>query len=336
MCRGYLRGIGVVAGSMLMLSLPDFKEKQLLFIQTERGVSNKIKFYNDNIVFTKDDAVINRASCHKVFCVFVIGDIAITSELMKNGLKYGVSFFFLKQNMEVYASVNAAAEANYLLRQEQYTMPAEKECNISRALVKNKIENQQQLLDSIKERETAARLRECMQLIEAARDNESLLGLEGNASRLFFGSYFSSMGWRRRMPRVKPDIPNFLLDIGYTLLFNCVDSLLRLYGFDTYKGCYHKLFFQRKSLSCDVVEPFRCIIDKQLRKSFNLGQVDKKDFSVRSGKVVAMNFAVSRKYSEIFMQTIMDHKEELYHFVQSFYRHVMNAQRNPFPSFRIK
>ena len=58
--------------------------------------------------------------------------------------------------------------------------------------------------------------------------------------------------------------------------FNCMDSLLRLYGFDTYKGFYHKLFFQRKSLACDVMEPFRCVIDKQILKAFNLGQIDEK------------------------------------------------------------
>ena len=55
------------------------------------------------------------------------------------------------------------------------------------------------------------------------------------------------------------------MDIGYTYLFNFIDALLRLYGFDTYLGFYHKEFYQRKSLVCDVVEPFRCIIDKNTK-----------------------------------------------------------------------
>ena len=97
-----------------MISLPDFKEKQLLYIRAERVVFNKIRFQNDNIVFLKDDAIINRASCHKVFAVFVLGDITITSGLMKDGIKHGVSFFFLKDNFESYANFGAVAEGHYL------------------------------------------------------------------------------------------------------------------------------------------------------------------------------------------------------------------------------
>ena len=307
-----------------------------MFIQTERGVSNKIKFHNDNVVFTKDDSVINRASCHRVFAVFVIGDISITSELMKNGRRYGVSFFFLKPNMEVYASINAASEANYLLKQAQYTMSADKELIVAKCLVKNKIENQIYLLNSVKKKEEAEHLYKLVQTINSIREHESLLGIEGNASKLFFKNYFNSIKWFRRMPRVKPDIPNLLLDIGYTILFNCTDSLLRLYGFDTYKGCYHKLFFQRKSLSCDIVEPLRCIIDKQLLKSFNLGQVNEEDFVFSNHKFTLKNFEKNQKYSKIFMEAVMAHKEDLYNFTRDFYRYVMNDQKNSFPVFNLK
>lgn len=72
------------------------------------------------------------------------------------------------------------------------------------------------------------------------------------------------------MPRTRADIPNLLMDIGYTFIYNFVEANLNLYGFDIYKGFYHQLFFERKSLVCDLVEPFRCLIDKQIRKMYNL------------------------------------------------------------------
>jgi CRISPR-associated protein Cas1 len=319
-----------------MITLPDFKEKQLLFIKTERGVSNKIKFQNDNIVYMKDDAVINRASCHKVFAVFVVGDITITSELMKQAAAYGVSFFFLKPNMEVYTSINAAAEGNYLLRQVQYAMSPERELDIARRIVQNKIGNQARLLRSIDKKQEAGDIEMLGSSVPSVTSADTLRGIEGNASRIFFGAYFDEVGWVRRSPRAKPDVTNFLLDIGYTILFNCADSLLRLYGFDTYKGCYHKLFFQRQSLACDIVEPFRCIIDRQVRKSHNLGQIDAKDFKVSGGKVVAVDFEKSAKYATLFMGTIMENKEDLYLFVQGFYRHMMNPAKNPFPEFIVR
>lgn len=318
-----------------MLTLPDFKEKQVLFIQTSRNVSNKIKFQNDNIVFTKDDSVVNRASCHKVFAVFIIGDISITSELMKKGLAYGVSFFFLKNNFEVYAAINSAAEGNYLLRMRQYEQTPEEELFIAKQIVRNKVTNQMGLLKARKVgRQFLEKEEGIMSAIENAQNHESLLGMEGNASKEFFGAYFGPIGWSWRMPRVKADVPNFLLDIGYTMMFNFVDALLRLYGFDTYKGCYHKLFFQRKSLACDIVEPFRSLIDREVLKMHTLKRIQEKDFALKDGKLT-LSFEHSAKYAQAFLEQIMDNREEVYKYVQGFYRFVMNAETNPFPVVKI-
>ncbi len=318
-----------------MLTLPDFKNKQLLFIQTKRDVKNRIKFHNDNIVFTQDDKTINKASCHRVFAVFIIGDISITSELIKQGLQYGVSFFFLKNNFELYASVNASAEGNYLLRMRQYAATETEELRVSRQIVKNKIQNQIRLL-RLKDNKTPylKREKEIIAQIESSKNQESLLGIEGNASKEFFNNYFKPLKWRWRMPRVKPDIPNFLLDMGYTMLFNIVDSLLKLHGFDTYKGCYHKLFFQRKSLACDIVEPFRPIIDRQVLKMHSLKQVDESDFKAENGRVIS-SFFNSQKYARVFLETIMENREEIFKYVQGFYRFIMNSERNSFPEFKI-
>jgi len=318
-----------------MISLPDFKEKQLLFIRAERGVFNKIKFYNDNLVFMKDDKVINRASCHKVFGAFVIGDITITSGLMRDGVKHGVSFFFLKDNLETYASFGATAEGHYLLRGRQYAWDEETEMTMARLLIANKVANQAKLLKERKKKSgLVADLDSTTLAIQSASNSETLLGLEGNASRRFFEEHYGDIGWVRRAPRTKGDIHNILLDIGYSMLFNCTDSLLRLHGFDTYKGFYHKLFFQRKSLACDIMEPFRCIIDKQLLKAWNLKQIDPKDFTVVKGRYT-LSYEASRKYAEIFMETIMDHKEDLYKYVHGFYRYVMNEGTVEFPEFKI-
>ena len=79
-----------------MMSLPDFKEKQILFISNEQGLENKIQFKNDNIAFVKDGKIINQISCYKVFAIFIIGDISITTILIKNCKKYGISLFLMK------------------------------------------------------------------------------------------------------------------------------------------------------------------------------------------------------------------------------------------------
>lgn len=324
-----------------MISLPDFREKQILFINTLADSGSAIQFSNDNIVFLKDDKVVNRASCHKVFAVFITGDISITSRIIREGLKHGISFFLMKQNFETYAEIPAKAEGNYLLRMKQYSFDENFDMLVSKKLMKNKIENQLALLksaDLIKDfsadKTDFKEIKNLLfQQIDEAKTNKELLGIEGNVSRKFYSMYFAGIGWYRRMPRVKPDAINVLMDIGYTYLFNFIDSILRMHGFDTYKGHYHKLFFQRKSLSCDIIEPFRCIIDKQILKSFNLKQINLKDFSVVNKKS-ALDFQHSKKYSEFFSEAIMDNKEEIFSFVQKFYRFVMDS-KNEFPEFKI-
>jgi len=315
-----------------MISLPDFKEKQILFVQTERGVENKLQFQNDNIIFKKDDKNINKISCYKVFTIFIIGDFTITSYLIRNCKKYGISMFFLKNNFEVYASLNSELEGNYLLREKQYNPKDEFET--AKKLIKNKTYNQLVLL---KEKKKIIDLKGEYEFlckkIDSAKDNEQLLGIEGSLSRNFFANYFKDCNWIRRMPRTKYDINNVLLDIGYTFLFNFIDSLLKLHGFDTYKGIYHKLFFQRKSLSCDIMEPFRCLIDKELVKAYNLGQIDENDFKEERGKYV-LAYDKQRKYLEIFFKAIINRKEDVFIYVKNFYYFFMNNK--DFPFFKIK
>ncbi len=316
-----------------MLTLPDIKAKQVLFVQTEQGAKNRLFIKNENVVFEKNGEIVNQMSCHRVLAVFVVGDFSFTSGLVRECRKRMVSLLFLGGNFKTYGELNAKADGNYLLRGYQYATDAQKDLMIAKCLVKNKIENQIRLLQSTSKpisEKTATRV---FADIEAVKDPNLLLGIEGNVGKAFFKMYFDEIGWLRRIPRVKGDIPNFLLDMGYAFLFNFVDALLLLFGFDTYKGCYHKLFFQRKSLTCDLVEPFRCIIEKQLIKSYHLKQIDEKDFFIEQGKYT-LKYSESQKYAKIFMEAIMDDREAIYLYVQKYYRFIMN-KKNEFPHFDI-
>ncbi|MFH1551544.1 MAG: type V CRISPR-associated endonuclease Cas1 [bacterium] len=318
-----------------MLSLNDFREKQILFIHNSADIESKIKFQNDNIIYVKDDKTTDKLSCYKILAIFIIGDISFTTVLIKNAIKFGISIFLMKPNFEVYATIESKADGNFLLRNKQYK--ASNEFYIAKKLVKNKLFNQFELMlkEKYLDKERCTNKKnEIVEKIKNAKDEKELLGIEGSASKNFFGGYFEELGWRGRSPRTKVDEYNLLLDIGYTFIFNYVDALLRLYGFDVYKGCYHKLFFKRKSLSCDIVEPFRCVIDKQLLKSFRLGQIDKKDFKFINGQY-SLNYEKSKKYSEIFLKGILRYKENIFDYVYEYYRFIMDDSRN-FPFFEIK
>jgi CRISPR-associated protein Cas1 len=154
---------------------------------------------------------------------------------------------------------------------------------MARTCISNKIHNQEALLAKIRAkndilRDTADKLHLLAGDAIICGRVERLLGIEGNAARYFFHEYYREMDWIGRYPRTKIDRNNLLLDMGYTFLFHFIEAMLCLYGFDLYEGFYHTRFYQRKSLVCDIEEPFRPIIDEAIRKAYNLGQVSEKDF----------------------------------------------------------
>lgn len=315
-----------------MLSLPDFREKKILFIFGNKDMENKLKFWNDNIRLFQDGKPVNQISCHKILAVFIYGECSITSVLIRNCTKYGISLILVRNNFDVYATIGLGAEGNTLLRQRQYALT--NEFYFAKNVVKNKIYNQYILLSRSNKIKTPIKLyKEAAKRIDVASTEKELLGLEGNYTKKYFKQYFSEIGWYKRMPRAKPDEINVLMDIGYTFLFNFMDAILRLFGFDVYKGFYHKLFFQRKSLACDMVEPFRSIIDASILKMYNLKQFDSKDFKFSKGKIF-LPYNKQQKYLRIFSNNIIDHKEDIFKYIRTYYYSLIN-EKEDMPFFKL-
>lgn len=167
-------------------------------------------------------------------------------------------------------------------------------------------------------------------------DLQGLLGLEGVSTRLYFSHWFKEMDWKGRKPRAKTDIINTTLDIGYTYLFNIMECMLNLYGFDLYQGIYHRCFYQRKSLVCDLVEPFRCLIDKLVKNAYNLKQMKKEDFRQSKGQYF-LKREKNKDYTRWLMAGILEYKENMFSYVQDYYRCFIRSKAiEKYPVFQIK
>jgi CRISPR-associated protein Cas1 len=248
----------------------------------------------------------------------------------------------MRQNLTPIDVIGGWMNGNTLLRQHQYdafSTNNQTSWMLAQHITWNKLYNQEMLLRKIRRqdevlKDTSDRIHSYNLQTVWNIDKESLLGIEWNAARYFFKEFFREMDWMGRFPRTKRDINNTLLDMGYTFLFHFIEWLLLLYGFDLYEGFYHKRFYERKSLVCDIVEPFRCIIDLSIRKAYNLGQIDKKDF-IESNGGYSIKPAQIQKYSRIFSRAILEHREEMYLFVRWFYRHMLAPTDHPFPKFLL-
>jgi len=300
-----------------MLTLPDLREKKILFISSREEFSDTIKFRNSNVCLYRDDKCVDRISIHLVLAIFIIGQISLTSVLLKKLAEHGISIYFMDDSFKVYSSISSEAEGNYMLRSVQYMFSEKKELEFSKKLVKNKIANQATVIRKIQRQKYI--IDDYLLKVDQARSIDSIRGIEGNFASIYFSVIFKDVGWYKRSPRTKPDIPNLLLDIGYTFMFNYIDGMLRLFGFDTYKGIYHQLFFQRKSLACDLMEPLRPLIDRHLIKQYNLKVINEKDFKFSQGSFRIKSFDMRKKYADIWLKLIMENKEDIYIFILNFY-----------------
>ncbi len=320
-----------------MMNRPDFMEKQVLCLESTDA--RRLSFRNSNLVLTNEDGkIILQHPCHKIFVVFIRGEFTITSKLLKSAKKFSFPLVFLNYSLRPYFVFNTGIEGNFLLRKMQYSCASE--LGIAKHIIANKVSNQLRLMQSVRyktksEKESISAMQELLNSVQFAGNNQELLGIEGAASKLFFQTYFKNIDFKGRKPRIKSDIYNVLLDIGYTYLFQFIEANLSLYGFDIYCGFYHKLFFQRKSLVCDIIEPFRCIIDRRLRIGYNLKQIQDGDFIYSKNKFELKRDS-ARKYTELFLREILEHKEDIFLYVQSYYRaFIKKKEIRQYPVFHI-
>lgn len=318
-----------------MLNASDFKKKQIIFLFTNTG--EKLSFSNDNIIVKDKDGKIKfQTTCYRVFMVCVIGNISITSGLIQRSKKFGFSICLMSATFKVYEVIGARMEGNTLLRKHQY----EYEQNyIGRKIEQNKIVNQKNALKCIRNKsdyikEGIELLNEMSLKLENDIEYLEIMGIEGNAARVYFPRMFDNTKWGGRKPRIKSDYINVTLDIGYTMLFNIVDAILQVYGFDTYYGVFHRCFYMRKSLVCDIMEPMRPIIDYKIRKAINLNQCKKDDFE-QFDKRWCLKYKKNPEYIQFLMEAILEYKDDIFLYIQNYYRFFMKNREENVPSFEI-
>ena len=125
----------------------------------------------------------------------------------------------------------------------------------------------------------------------------ALLGIEGKAAAVYFGSFsamldapkrqetlldlssedtFKFVHRNRRPPR---DPINAILSFGYGILTRQLCTVLAAVGLDPFRGLFHEARYGRPSLALDLMEPFRpIIVDSTVLRTVNTGEIVPNDF----------------------------------------------------------
>lgn len=319
-----------------MIGLDEYRKKQLVFVFANEG--EKLSFKNDNLVVkSKDDEIKHQSTCWRISALFIVGSFTVTTGLIERSHKFCFPIFLMKQSLKTYEVIGFKSEGNTLLRKTQYNTQG---LNIAQHLISNKIDNQLKTLRKQRYRDDDTNnailtLKDYSTKVYKAETIQSVMGIEGSASRLYFKHHFNNCDWHGRQPRVKRDYINATLDIGYTLLFNVVESLLYYFGFDLYVGNLHQDFYMRKSLVCDLVEPFRPLIDQCVRTAISFNQCTEDDFKIFNHKWT-LEWEKNKQYVLFLSKPLLANKEKIFVFIRDYYRCFMQHRDcSEFPVFTI-
>ncbi len=173
--------------------------------------------------------------------------------------------------------------------------------DFARQLVADKVANQRTVMrrNVAKGRvldEALRDLNDLMPRIPKAQSLPTLLGLEGNAARIYFGRFAdmlkprdfdSAWNFSKRNRRPPRDPVNAMLSFGYALLAKECTVALMAEGLDPYWGFYHQPRHGRPALALDLMEPFRpLIVDSAVLTAVNTGMVKKRNFLTASSGCV--------------------------------------------------
>ena len=113
------------------------------------------------------------------------------------------------------------------------------------------------------------------------------------------------------------------------------------YGIYRHLPTYEKIirnlvsFYMRKSLVCDLMEPMRPIVDYSVRKAINLEQCKKEDFEVYDNRWV-LKYKMNSKYIQFLMKDILEYKDEIFVYIQKYYRFFMKMKSvEELPRFEV-
>lgn len=320
-----------------MITAPDFQKKQIVVVFFNDG--EKMSILNDNlIVKDKNGKVKLQCTCYRLFLVFAIGSFSITSVVVQRAKKFGFFIACMTSGFRLYDVIGAYKEGNILLKSRQYKYKGN---DIGLHIIKNKVLNQRFALMSNRNKDEGSiqdirRIDEYIIALDNCENLNELLAYEGLSAKLYFKNHFNNIEWKGRTPRLKLDYINSALDIGYTLLFSFIDAILESYGFDVYVGVLHKQFYMRKSLVCDLVEPFRCLIDWQVKKSINLNQIQEDDFELINNQW-QLKYKFSAKYVKILLTPIIENKDVIFKYIQDYYYSFMKGYGgDSFPIFKME
>jgi CRISPR-associated protein Cas1 len=234
---------------------------------------SKLSREGRRLVVAQDGETLARVPLIQVSQVIVFGNSQITTPALHLLLREGVEVVLLSQAGQFLGRLVGPESGHGSQRVAQVVRSRDPAFALAtaQAVVAGKLHNLRvfllryaRRLDAADVRAAAVSMESLLARVPRTTAISSLMGVEGQATALYFGVWKSLLKapWRfhKRVRRPPTDPVNVLLSLGYTILSQNVLGAVLAAGLDPYVGFLHQLSYNRPSLALDLMEEFRPLI----------------------------------------------------------------------------
>jgi len=220
---------------------------------------------------------------HLIDAILIFSTCNLSSKDINNITSEGKSIVLIdyKLNSTLITSTKAK---NSQLKINQYSAYVNKRLQLAKKILSLKITSH---INHLKSLNIDINQDEIFFKIDNAKTIESLLGIEGSFSKIYFDNFFKASPklWHKNIRTKRPpkDPLNALLSFAYTLYYNHIAINLIAIGFEPSIGFLHTPFRSHYALSSDILELFRAEINDFVLKQIKNQTVTLKDFTKKSG-----------------------------------------------------
>lgn len=179
--------------------------------------------------------------------------VSISSYLLKELSDNKINIIFCDEKHNPFGELSSYYSSHNSSKkiQKQINWSKENKDLMWQNIIKNKIINQALMLHKIKSDKYELLLSYIEDVLASDKTNR-----EGHAAKVYFNELFG-----KDFIRNDSDNINAALNYGYAILLSTVNKEVTSNGYLTQIGIHHKNEFNEFNLSCDLMEPFRIIID---------------------------------------------------------------------------
>ncbi len=252
--------------------------------------------------------------------VVVMGRATISPAALTELLERKIPLTFLTESGSYLGKVEPELTKNIFVRAAQWKAAGEspQALHIVRGFVRGKLKNYRMMLSRSQRQYSELNFQKEIATIEAVIASlektstiDSLRGKEGAGSAAYFKVFqqlIRAEGFcfkTRHRPATDP--VNSLLNFGYTLLRQDIQSAINIVGFDPYLGYLHYQHYGRPGLALDLMEEFRpLVVDAMVLSLINLRILSIDDFITEPlSNVVRLSLEGRRKFLQEYPPLVL-------------------------------